>query len=497
MAKATILIVEDESIVARDIQSRLELLGYATAIAGTAKDAIASATETRPDLALMDIRLKGKDDGIEVAAELGERFDVPVIYLTAYADERTLTRAKRTAPFGYLLKPFDDKELRTSIEVALNKHKLDGELRKSEGWCRAILKAIADAVVVTDKKGRVTYLNPVAEQLTGWSAEEAQGKALSGVFTLLSDDGISPIKMSVTKILRGEGTHDQPVHALLKGRGDKETYVDSSASQLQDCSGETVGIVLVFRDITERHIMGKQILSQQKMQAVGTLARGIAHDFGNLVGIISSYASSMADSLISRSRAHEDALKILEASKHAHALTDSLLSMARASDPTSEHKVEPVHLSTVIHDTTELLQRTVSESNIEVKVKGAEKMPYVTANRSQLLDLLMNLFLNAMDAMPDGGTITVSATTRSLAKPSPRLNANAEAGTFVLLRIADTGHGMSREVLDRIFEPFFTTKGPGAAKGLGLTVANSAVQGWGGWIRARLHYEFRQASLGS
>jgi len=140
MALATILVVEDESIVARDLQSRLRSLGYdVPAVAATGEEALKKAADIRPDLVLMDIRLKGAMDGIETAEQLRELFNVPPVYLTAYTDSETLRRAKITEPFGYIVKPFDERELHSAIEMALYRHKTETKLRQSEQWLAAIL----------------------------------------------------------------------------------------------------------------------------------------------------------------------------------------------------------------------------------------------------------------------------------------------------------------------------------------------------------------------
>jgi PAS domain S-box len=173
-----ILIVEDEGLVAKNIQSRLKRLGYAiVALASSGEEAIRKAEETHPDLVLMDIILEGDMDGVEAAKQIYSRFNIPVVYLTAYADDDTLRRAKITQPFGYILKPFEAKELHSVIEIALHKHKTVRKLEESERWLATTLKSIGDtvAVIVADTNGLITFMNPVAETLTGWKQKNALG----------------------------------------------------------------------------------------------------------------------------------------------------------------------------------------------------------------------------------------------------------------------------------------------------------------------------------
>src|SRR4028119_831448 len=178
--RAKILIVEDESIVAFNIQNRLEGLGYVVAaIVSSGEAALQIAAQNHPDLVLMDIKLKGRIDGIEAAAQIRNCFNIPVVYLTAYTDDETLNRAKLTEPYGYILKPFESRDLCTTIEVALYKHQMEQELREREQWLTTTLKSIGDAVITTDAKGLVTFMNPVAEMLTCWKQEEVLGNDLT------------------------------------------------------------------------------------------------------------------------------------------------------------------------------------------------------------------------------------------------------------------------------------------------------------------------------
>lgn len=165
-----VLIVEDELLVAMDIQQMLTHLGYVVfAPTASAEEAIASASATCPDVVLMDIRIKGERDGIETASVLGQRFDVPVVYLTAHADANTVERAKQTAPYAYLTRPFTEGALTSAIEIAAFKHRTDRKLRERERWFSTTLRSIGDAVVTVDLSGKVSYLNPEAERLLGIS----------------------------------------------------------------------------------------------------------------------------------------------------------------------------------------------------------------------------------------------------------------------------------------------------------------------------------------
>ncbi len=247
-----VLVVEDESVVSKDIQESLKGLGYT--VCGTAsagEEAIRKAESLQPDLVLMDIVLKGDVDGVEAAETIRSRFHVPVIYLTAYSDEHTLNRAKVTEPSGYILKPFDERELHTTIEVAMYRHTMQKRLKESERWFATTLKSIGDAVIATNTEGCITFMNPVAELLTGWKHAEALGRDLNEVFSVRDQDGCILIKNPVAKVLE-EGVVVDLRNNLLFGKEGSKLIVDDSAAPIVDDSGNIVGAVLVFRDVTER-----------------------------------------------------------------------------------------------------------------------------------------------------------------------------------------------------------------------------------------------------
>ncbi|TEB15980.1 RsbT co-antagonist protein RsbRA [Pelotomaculum sp. FP] len=253
MHNARILIVEDEGIEALDLQNRLIGQGYtAPDIAATGEEAVKKTEETAPDLVLMDIMLHGEIDGVTAAEQIQARFDIPVIYITAFADEDTLQRAKITEPYGYLVKPFRERELYVTIDMALYKHKMEKKLREREKWFATTLRSIGDAVIATDNNGLVTFMNPMAEKLTGWKLEESQNKKLTEIFNIINMYSRKPAENPVTKILVEGLTVDLANHTILIARDGTEIAIDDSAAPIKDDKGNITGVVLAFRDITER-----------------------------------------------------------------------------------------------------------------------------------------------------------------------------------------------------------------------------------------------------
>jgi diguanylate cyclase (GGDEF)-like protein/PAS domain S-box-containing protein len=252
MNKRRILVVEDERLVAKHIENMVRGLGYEVAgVAATGEDAVRTALGTLPDLVLMDIMLRGDMDGIAASEQIWDKAAIPVVYLTAYADEATLERAKVTDPFGYLLKPFEERELYTAIEMALYKHKTDRDLKERERWLSTILTSIGDGVVSTDRDGRVTFINSVAEALIGRRKEGCLGRDLGEVLALVGEKTGRRVLVSARKTSAKRGRLPDG-QGLLLLRGEDKLPVEVGAALIRDEKDQVDGMVLVFRDVTQR-----------------------------------------------------------------------------------------------------------------------------------------------------------------------------------------------------------------------------------------------------
>ncbi len=249
MEPASILIVEDEPVVAKDIQLSLQRLGYrvpATATSG--EEAIRKAVDMHPDLILMDIVLKGKMDGVETALQIQRKQDVPVIYLTAYADTHTLERAKVTSPAGYMLKPYQANELRTTIELALHRAQHDRHMRAQLRWITTTVRCIGDGIVTTDCGGRVTYMNPAAEEFTGWSQEEAAGMSVTTLLGFQEAGPAQQLEHPAQQAMTQVGMVTISEATLIARQGGRRT-IRGSVAPVVDDGGTVLGAVLVFHEI--------------------------------------------------------------------------------------------------------------------------------------------------------------------------------------------------------------------------------------------------------
>jgi PAS domain S-box-containing protein len=245
LGDAKILVVEDERITAEDIKSGLEFAGYTVpAIVSSGEDAIEKAGELKPDLVLMDIKLKGEMDGIEAAGQIRVRYDIPVIYLTAYSDETTVQRAKVTEPSGYILKertglikkPFEESELHTAIEITLYRHKIE---KDHDRLFSAMLGSINQGIIATDSDGRIKLVNENAESLIGWKESEAVGKDLKD---FLEDfDDLTSFK---EKVSSNEGAEFKNIEVVSKD-GSKVS-LKGKVAVIKDENGEEDGFIVTF-----------------------------------------------------------------------------------------------------------------------------------------------------------------------------------------------------------------------------------------------------------
>lgn len=255
MTESRVWIVEDESIVAMDLKSRLQSRGYEVlGISGSGEDAVEKIRQHKPDIVLMDIVLKGDMDGIAASGIIRKELGIPVVYLTAYADAQTLERAKQTEPYGYIIKPFKESDVISTLEIALYKASMERKLRESERWIKTMIRSTGEGIIATDTEGMVKFMNPVAEMLTGYKEKAAIGKPAREIFPLtMEGPGTSPLD-PVAEALANAGTlsSDEDEKIVLTAQDGTERYIGYIAAPIRDDRRKLMGAVLVFRDLTER-----------------------------------------------------------------------------------------------------------------------------------------------------------------------------------------------------------------------------------------------------
>lgn len=465
-SQTKVLIVEDEAIVACDIERRLLKAGYAVpGIAASGDEALAKVEQTAPDLVLMDIHLQGASDGIAVAAEVRNRFQLPVVFLTAYADKATLERAKATEPFSYLVKPISHVNLANTIEIALYKHRVEQELRKREAWLQTVLHSLPEAMVVTDASGCIQFLNANAERLTGVS--DAVGRPLWEVVRVV-DFADRDMACELRAAIGAGIAVELPGESRLLPREGKAIPVEGQFA-ISSVHGRPSGTVLTLRDVTARNWKEIQIRREQKMKVAGRLANGIARDFNRLLMVILKYSEQLLAEMEENNTFKRRVKAIHRAGYSAVVLTGQVLGLCR-KEPAEPRAID---LNAVINRFVPLLKRTAGPS-IKIETSLDPGLGKIRADTSQMEQVLLNLVLNARDAMPCGGRVSIK--TNNIEPPA------SESEVFVRLAVEDNGTGMDSETAEHIFEPFFTSKQPQVGTGLGLAVVHAIVSAGDGLI---------------
>ena len=487
-AGKTILLVEDERVVAKELQRSLASLGYSIPeTAASADDAIRMASLIHPDLVLMDIRIKGDTDGIQAAEILRTRFDVPVIFLTAYADEATLARAKITEPHGYLVKPVKDADLLSAIEVVLYRHELERRLRDRERWFSTTLRAIGDAVIATDTAGEVTFMNLAAERLTSRREEHAVGRSLAEIFSVVDEQTREPLGNPIELALEAGKAFPLPGGAALAS-GVGECPIDGLASPIIDDRGRLLGAVLVFRDVGEQRRLHQQVAMTDRLSSLGTLTSGIAHEINNPLSAVVGNASHLADviammgrdvktpgarptEIIARISDHvEELLEILTGLQGGADRVRRIVADLQAFSRPQEEVRGQTDLRRVLEWATRMTAAQLRPCARLTMDLGEH--PLVEASEVRLGQVFVNLLVNAAHAIGEGHP----------ERNEVHVSTSTDGAGRAVVSIRDTGSGMAPEVLKRVFEPFFTTKSVGQGSGLGLSICHGIVTSFGGEI---------------
>jgi PAS domain S-box-containing protein len=487
---AAILVVEDERIVACDIEESLLALGYdVVGTASSADECWTAVARRRPDLVLMDVRIQGEMDGIETARRLRASYDIPVVYLTAYADERSIERACETAPHGYVLKPFRSGELRSAVEVALVKHRLETELKQRERWFSTTLDAIGDAVIAADRDGIVTLVNPMAAALLGADRQELVGAALGRVYRTLDERTREWLPDPSSDAARRDRTLRPPDRTAL-ATPNGEAPIEESIAPILDENGERLGVVVVFRDATEARRHKERVALVDRLNSLGTLAAGVAHEINNPLTYVMGNAAVIEQRLEALRRVLELGVAppgVISGSLEAN-LREMATGMAEIQDGAMRIRKIVNDLKIFAHpeagpeigDPVSAVKWAlrVTDSLIQKRARLETVLgpvPRVSCDDVRLGQVFLNLIMNAAQAIPEGDpSAHVIAVTVGL-DPDGR----------VAVVVRDSGAGMAPDVQRRIFEPFFTTKPFGTGTGLGLSITHGILRSMGGEIRVQ------------
>ena len=329
-----------------------------------------------------------------------------------------------------------------------------------------VFERSSDIMVVHDRRGRISTINRAGEHATGYSRDEARSLDANWIF---AGDYLDTIHQML-----GEGVESAPrvfSCALSRRRGNRVPVEVHARVLVAD--GQVVGVMAIARDLTERERLHAELRQAQKMEAVGRLATGIAHDFNNLITVLIGYSDDLIEGVPEGTDAHHAAVSVRRATERASALTQQLLAFSRRQSAVSN----AVDLNRVVTHMDDMLRRLIGPE-IHLELSLAAELAAVSADESQLGQVIMNLAVNARDAMPKGGTLTIATANVELGAE----HLDVIPGPHVMMSVADTGLGIAPEVRARLFEPFFTTKEVGQGTGLGLSMVQAIVRQYGGHI---------------
>jgi two-component system, cell cycle sensor histidine kinase and response regulator CckA len=352
------------------------------------------------------------------------------------------------------------------------RNETEAALRRSEERFRALVQHTSDMITALDADGLVTYASPSANRILGWRDGEYLGRS---TFGLLHPADRQRVQEVFAQAIRRPGS-TQPVQSRMRDKDGQYRLLESVGTNLLD-NPAVRGFVINSRDITERKQLEDELLQSQKMEAVGRLAGGIAHDFNNLLTAITGYAALLLDEMPERDVHRADVAEIDQAATRGAALVDQLLSFSRRKMLTPS----TLDLNEVVESTRGLLSRIIG-ADIELVTRLAPSVDGVRADRTQIEQVLLNLAVNARDAMPSGGRLEIETANVLLHAQDVGGALDANAGPHVMLTVRDTGVGMDRDTQAQVFEPFFTTKEVGQGSGLGLSTAYGIVTQAGGRI---------------
>ncbi len=468
---------EDVELIQRELRKFPQDIIYK--VVDNKDDFIKELKEFFPDIILSDYNLP-QFSGLE-AIEIVKEFnnDIPIIIVTGSINENVAVECMKRGAWDYVIKEYLMK-LPTSIkaalekrEIILEKKKAIEELEKSEKRFKTLLNTAPLGTIVINKDKKIIYANQRALEIVELtSVKDVMWKNL---IDFVDEENKDFVMERVDKILSGKKL--PPAIEKIKTIQGNQKYINVNSIALT-LDGENV-VVAMFEDITEKKILEQKLLQSQKMEAIGKLAGGIAHDFNNILTVINGYAELILTMIDRDNLVYDKVLQIYKAGEKASNLTKQILAFSR------KQLIMPkvLNINEIIKQNLKMLKRLVRE-NIEIKVEFGKDIGFIKADPVQLEQIFLNLTINSIDAMPNGGTIKIKTSKVQIADNYIATNLNIKKGSYVLITFSDTGMGIDEKIIDKIFEPFFTTKKVGEGSGLGLSTVYGIVKQNNGYIFA-------------
>jgi two-component system cell cycle sensor histidine kinase/response regulator CckA len=409
------------------------------------------------DVMLLDLSLPDADGLDTLIRAHTEAPKIPIVVLTGHDDEALAVRAVRAGAQDYLVKGRLDGDLLVrSIRYASERGRTIEALERREEHYRSLIENSMDLISILNLDGTIRYVSPSHERMLGYPLDELVGK---NVLSFIHPEDITRIQTALVR-----GNNGRPVECRIRHCDGSWRMLESFSRDLSHVAGVN-GMVVNARDITERKHLEEQLHHSQRLEAVGRLAGGVAHDFNNLLMVITGYSHMLLDAMHSSDPARQDLEQVVKASERATDLTRQLLAFSRRQGV----RASLVNLNGLVHEMERMLRRVLGDE-IELIVSAAPELKTVRADPGQIEQVILNMVVNARDAMSSGGRLLIE--TRNAGQPHREC---------VTLSISDTGIGMDSQVLSRVFEPFFTTKEHGT--GLGLATSYGIIKENGGDLR--------------
>jgi len=479
----TVLIVDDHQGLISLIQRCLSREGFLTAFAHSGQEALAWLSHHHADLLLLDLQLADMS-GEDLIRQLNhQNLTLPFIVVTGQGDERLAVKMMKQGARDYFIKDSNLIELLPSIvthtfEQIQQEQRLmltEETLREERERMAITLSSIVEGVFTTDTRGRITYMNRMAEELSGWKQREAMGRSIEEVVRFLHSGVNQEDAHPVTHALETGAPLHPFDHYPLFDPSQGERPVVYSVSPLRRSDGNLLGAVLILRDMTERLKLDEERLKASKLDSLGLLAGGIAHDFNNLLTTILGNLSLTKAWVNSRDHLFNFLTEAENASLRAKKLTQQLLTFAKGGTPLKK----PLALQQVIPESAAF---ALSGSSTHCECDIPDDLWQVQADEGQIGQVIHNLAVNAHQAMPTGGTLMIKAENVTETTTQAKQKGLPDAGEYVQLTIKDNGNGIPAYALQKIFDPYYSTKQNGS--GLGLSTAYSIIHNHHGGIAA-------------
>ena len=459
---------EDDYVLTRDWFSEFEGARFELEWVASYEAAINAIALKTHDVYLLDYRL-GERNGLELLREAVAKGSLaPIILLTGQGDHDVDIEAMKAGAADYLEKSqLGAPLLERSIRYAIERKQAEQKIREQA----ALLDVAKDAILVRDLDDQILFWNKGAEHLYGWKAQEALGKNAN---ELLYKEKLSQLTQ-IQKTLHQHGEWQGELHQVTKEG--KEIIVESRWTLVRDAEEKPKSILVVNTDITQKKQLEIQFLRAQRMESIGTLAGGIAHDLNNVLAPILMTAQFLETQLHDEQSKRLLSILVTNAKRGAN-LVKQVLSFARGV----EGKFKILQVTPLIWEIKQIAKETFPKS-IEISTNIPQNLWTISGDATQLHQILLNLCLNARDAMPHGGTLSIVAENLFIDENYAQMNLDARTGSYLVITVSDTGTGIPAEILDRIFEPFFTTKDVGQGTGLGLSTVIGIIKSHGGFVK--------------